>query len=181
MIDQKQDRFWTVSNGFSLLRLVLTVPVVWFIALGSDYVWLTFGLVVVMIVSDFLDGYFARLRHEITRWGKILDPLADKVAIGAITVAMVLYKGFPLWLVALVLGRDGLIVLASLFLIGRRDVVVSSNIWGKLTTLMMSLLLVCYLLDIEVAKPSMIWVCSGLLVISWASYLLNFIHYLRES
>ncbi|MDP6038896.1 MAG: CDP-alcohol phosphatidyltransferase family protein, partial [Candidatus Latescibacteria bacterium] len=107
------DRFWTVSNAFSLLRVVLTIPAIWLIALGSAFVWEAFGVVVVMIVSDWVDGYLARSRGEISRWGKILDPTADKVAIGAITIAMVLYKDLPFWLVVAVLVRDVLIAAAG--------------------------------------------------------------------
>jgi CDP-diacylglycerol--glycerol-3-phosphate 3-phosphatidyltransferase len=169
------DKFWTVSNAVSVLRIVLTLPVVWLIALGPIYMWPTFGLVVVMIISDMLDGYLARRRNEITRWGKILDPMADKVAIGAITVVLVLFKGLPFWVVAAVLVRDGLILLASMFLVGRRDVVISSNIWGKLTTFMMSLLLVSFLMDIHFIQSFMLWICGGLLFVSWASYLWDFI------
>lgn len=180
-LEPELDRFWTLSNVVSLLRIVLTLPVVWMIVLGPAYMWPTFGLVVVMILSDMLDGYLARRRNEISRWGKILDPLADKVAIGAITVVMVLFNGMPFWVVAAVLVRDGLILLASIFLVGRRDVVISSNIWGKLTTLLMSLLLVSYLMHIDFIKPFLLVTCGILLFVSWVSYLLNFIHLLKQS
>jgi len=175
------DKFWTVSNAVSVLRIVLTLPVVWLIALGPIYMWPTFGLVVVMIISDMLDGYLARRRNEITRWGKILDPMADKVAIGAITIVLVLFKALPFWVVAAVLVRDGLILLASLFLVGRRDVVISSNIWGKATTFMMSLLLVSFLMDIHFVKPLMLWTCGVLLFVSWASYLWGFIKIMKQT
>ncbi len=174
------DKFWTVSNAVSLLRIVLTLPVVWLMVLGPIYIWPTFGLVFVMIISDMLDGYLARRRDEITHWGKILDPMADKVAIGAITIAMVLFKGLPFWVVAAVLVRDGLILLASIYLVGRRDVVVSSNMWGKLTTFLMSLLLVSFLMDVDFVKPLLLWTCGGLLFASWFSYLLDFIQLLKQ-
>ena len=109
-------RFWTVSNAVSLLRILLTLPVVWLMVLGPRYVWPTFLLVMIMIISDILDGFLARRRGEITRWGKILDPMADKVAIGAVGIAMVLFKGLPIWVVVVVLVRDGLILLAGIVL-----------------------------------------------------------------
>ena len=174
-------RFWTLSNAVSLLRVVLTVPVVWLIVLGPAYMWVTFALVVVMIVSDMLDGHLARRRNEISRWGKILDPLADKVAIGAITLVMVWFKGLPFWVIAAVLVRDGLILLASVFLVGKKDVVVSSNIWGKMTTFFMSFLLVSYLMDVDFVKPFLLWLCGILLFVSWASYLVNFIQIFKRA
>lgn len=184
IMDQSENelsRFWTVSNAVSLLRVVLTVPVVWLIVLGPEYMWVTFALVVVMIISDMLDGYLARRRNEISRWGKILDPLADKVAIGAITLVLVVFKGLPFWVIAVVLVRDGLILLASVFLVGKKDVVVSSNIWGKLTTFFMSLLLVSFLMDIAFAQLFLLWLCGFLLFASWASYLISFIQIFKRS
>lgn len=113
----ERDRFWTLSNAVSLLRVVLTLPAIWLIALGPDYVWEAFGVVVVMIVSDWIDGWLARWRDEISQWGKILDPLADKVAVGAITIAMVVFKDLPVWLVVVVLLRDVVIFFAGMYLV----------------------------------------------------------------
>lgn len=175
------DKFWTLSNAFSVLRMVLAVPVVWLIILGPAFVWPTFVLVVAMIISDILDGHLARRRNEITRWGKILDPLADKVAIGAITLVLVFYKDLPFWVIAAVVIRDGLILLASMFLIGKKDVVVSSNIWGKLTTLFMSFMLVSFLMDLFVVQTPLLWICGVLLAVSWVSYLINFIQLIKSS
>lgn len=179
--ETESDKFWTLSNAVSLLRVVLTLPAVWLIVLGPEYVWPTFVIVVIMIVSDMLDGYLARRWNEITRWGKVLDPLADKVAIGAITIALVMFKGLPFWVVAAVLVRDGLILIASLFLVGKKDVVVSSNLWGKATTLLMSFLLVSFLMDIDFIKLFLLWTCGGLLFVSWLSYLFDFIKIMKRA
>ena len=174
------DRFWTIPNAFSLLRVVLTLPAVLLIALGPTFVWEAFVVVMVMIVSDWVDGYLARVRGEISRWGKILDPAADKVAIGAITIAMVLYKDLPLWLVVIVLLRDVLITLAGVYLVKKYDVLVSSNIWGKVTTLVMSWLLLVYLLDADVLKPILIGISVVLLAVSFSSYGLRFAQIARQ-
>ena len=166
----ERDRFWTLSNAVSLLRAVLTLPAVWLIALGPDYVWEAFGVVVVMIVSDWIDGWLARRRDEISQWGKILDPLADKVAVGAITVAMVVFKDLPVWLVVVVLLRDVVIFLAGMYLVKRHDVLLSSNFWGKVTTLVLSGLLLAYLWDADALKPALIGLSVVSLVVSLISY-----------
>lgn len=174
------DRFWTLANGFSLLRVVLTLPTLWLIWLGLDYRWEMLGLVLVMIVSDVLDGYFARRRGEITRWGKVLDPVADKVAIGSITVLLVFVRGLPAWVAFVVVGRDVLIVLAALILMNRVKIVASSNLWGKGTTTVMSLLLLAYAMDMEVAKQPLLMLAAAMLVVSFISYFLGFVQTLRE-
>ncbi len=163
-------RFWTISNAVSLSRAALTLPAVWLIALGREYVWETSGLVAVMIVSDWIDGYLARRRGEISQWGKILDPLADKVAIGAIALAMVWFKNFPLWLVGVVLTRDVAIFLGGMYLAGQCGVLLASNFWGKATTLAMSGLLLAYLWDADVLKPALISMSVVLLIVSLISY-----------
>ena len=170
MESAERDRFWTLSNAVSLLRAVLTLPAVWLIALGPEYVWEAFGVVVVMIVSDWVDGWLARRRDEISQWGKILDPLADKVAVGAITVAMVVFKDLPVWLVVVVLLRDVVIFFAGMYLVKRRDVLLSSNFWGKVTTLVLSGLLLAYLWDVNALKPALIGLSVVSLVVSLISY-----------
>ena len=176
----KRDRFWTLSNIVSLLRAVLTLPAVWLIALGPDYVWEVFGVVVVMIVSDWIDGWLARKWGEISQWGKILDPLADKVAIGAITIAMVVFKDLPVWLVVAVLMRDVVIFFAGIYLVKRRDVLLSSNFWGKATTLALSGLLLAYLWDADVFKPALIGLSVVFLVVSLISYSRQFVEVLKK-
>lgn len=176
----ERGRFWTLSNVVSLLRAVLTVPAVWLISLGPERVWEAFGVVVVMIVSDWIDGWLARRWGEISQWGKILDPLADKVAVGAITVAMVVFKDLPVWLVAVVLLRDVVIFLGGMYLVKRHDVLLSSNFWGKVTTLVLSGLLLAYLWDADVLKPALIGLSVVFLVVSLISYGRRFFDLLKE-
>ena len=170
MESSERGRFLTLSNAVSLLRVVLILPAVWLIALGADYVWEAFGVVAVMIVSDWIDGWLARRWGEISQWGKILDPLADKVAVGAITIAMVVFKGLPVWLVVVVLLRDVVIFLGGMYLVKRHDVLLSSNFWGKVTTLVLSGLLLAYLWDADVLKPALIGLSVVFLVVSLISY-----------
>lgn len=180
MESSERGRFWTLSNAVSLLRVVLILPAVWFIALGADYVWEAFGVVAVMIVSDWIDGWLARRWGEISQWGKILDPLADKVAVGAITIAMVVFKGLPVWLVVVVLLRDVVIFLGGMYLVKRRDVLLSSNFWGKVTTLVLSGLLLAYLWDAEVLKPALIGLSVVFLFVSLISYGRQFFDVVRK-
>jgi len=168
------DAFWTVSNMFSLIRVVLVAPTVWLIWLGPDYRWRAFGLVLVMVVTDWLDGYFARRRGEITRWGKILDPLADKLAIDSIAVALVYAKGLPAWIAAVIVGRDVVIVLAGLFLLTRERIVLSANVWGKLTSAVMTLLLLSYLLDWGALQQPLLALGVLTLTLSLVSYGIRF-------
>ncbi len=167
--------FWTISNSLSLLRAALTGPVLWLIWMGPVYKWFLFTVVMVMIITDILDGYLARHFRTVTRWGTILDPLADKVAIDAIAIMLALVKGLPLWVVVVVVGRDISIVLAGVFLISRDRIVLSSNIWGKLTTCAMSVLLIAYAMDTQPLKVPFLYLSAVLLLVSTVSYARRFL------
>ena len=70
-----------------------------------------YGLALMAYISDLLDGYIARKRNEITEWGKILDPLADKIFVGLTCIALLSIGQLSIWYIALVIGRDVLIFL----------------------------------------------------------------------
>ena len=174
MATDEDEKFWTLSNAISLSRAALTLPAVWFIALGRDYMWEAFAVVAVMIASDWMDGYIARRLGQVSRWGKILDPLADKVGIGAIAIALVCFKNLPVWLLVAVLARDAAIFLGGVYLAKQCGVVLASNIWGKATSLALSALLLAYFWDAAVLKPASVGISVALLVISLISYARRF-------
>jgi CDP-diacylglycerol--glycerol-3-phosphate 3-phosphatidyltransferase len=130
------DRRWTISNGLSALRMVLVIPAA--IALGNGMRALTIGLFVLAAVTDVLDGYLARRLDEVSEFGKIIDPLADKVFVGAIVVQMLVMGLLPVWFVAVVLARDILILLGGIYYERRTGVVLPSNYPGKIAVVVIS-------------------------------------------
>lgn len=128
------DRIWTVSNGLSLLRLLLVVPVGLLLHAGSpgDRL-LAAALIAGAALTDYLDGLVARLRDQVTRLGVILDPLADKIGIGAVAVLLTVEGTLPLWFTAAVIGRDAAILAAAAVLSQRGGATPRSNALGKWT------------------------------------------------
>lgn len=163
---------WTVSNAVSALRVVLVPPTLHYIGLGPDFHWVVFWLVMGMVVSDILDGALARARNEVTEWGKIIDPIADKLAIDSIAALLVYMKGLPLWVAATVIGRDVLIVIGGVLLASRVKEVPSSNFWGKATTCVMAALLLTYAMDFDPPKPVLVPLAGFLILASFVSYAL---------
>ena len=163
---------WTVSNAVSALRVVLVPPTLYSIWLGPDFHWVVFWLVMGMVVSDILDGALARARNEVTEWGKIIDPIADKLAIDSIAAMLVYMKGLPLWVAATVIGRDVLIVIGGVLLASRVKEVPSSNFWGKATTCVMAALLLTYAMDFDPPKPVLVPLAGFLILASFVSYAL---------
>jgi cardiolipin synthase len=110
------DRIATVPNLLSLFRILL-IPV--FVALILHRGTEAAGLLLLggVVATDWIDGYIARHTGQVSSVGKVLDPVADRLALIAALVAMVARGVFPLWAALLVIVRDGLILLAGLVLL----------------------------------------------------------------
>jgi cardiolipin synthase len=99
------DRIWTIPNALSVLRL-LGVPLFLWLLLGPHAdAW---ALVVLMIsgFTDWLDGVLARALNQMSNFGALLDPLADRLYILATLIGLVLRHVIPLWLAVVIIGRD---------------------------------------------------------------------------
>jgi CDP-diacylglycerol--glycerol-3-phosphate 3-phosphatidyltransferase len=97
-------------NGLTVGRLLLGPVVLVCLILGA--VRLSFYLFVVAMMTDLYDGYLARLSNNVTEFGKLMDPLADKVLVSLVLVGF-LFIGLPyvpLWMVAAIVGRELLIL-----------------------------------------------------------------------
>ncbi len=129
----EQRRFRTLSNGLTMLRMAL-VPVFCWTALQQT-VWFGFVTIAVFIgasVTDAYDGKLARMRNEITDFGTLADPIADKALTGAAFVIMS-YEGlFPWWATVLLLIREWGITYWRLRI--RNRLVHAANAGGKLKT-----------------------------------------------
>jgi cardiolipin synthase len=108
-----------IPNAICVLRILLVVPTVWALMAGR----FTVALLLVFLAgfSDLLDGYLAKRYDWRSRLGGILDPLADKLLLVSLFVALAALALLPLWLAAVVIGRDLVIVSGGVtynFLIG---------------------------------------------------------------
>jgi len=141
---------WTLSNFLSVLR-VLLLPFIYLSLFhktpkGDQ---LALGLMCLAALTDLLDGWIARIRHTISSFGKIIDPVADKICMVAIVIFLIILRGFPLWLFVLIFSRDVIIMLASAFLIRNNKIVFPSNSWGKLYSFSVVLLIAAFTLQFE--------------------------------
>jgi phosphatidylglycerophosphate synthase len=151
-------------------RVVLGLPTLYYIWLGPEYRWYVFWIVIAIVVSDIADGALARARNEVTEWGKIIDPVADKIVIDSVAALLVVAKGMPLWVAAAVIGRDVLIVIGGALLASRRNEVPSANAWGKATTCTMAALLLTFAMDYDPPKPFLLPLAGFLILASAVSY-----------
>jgi cardiolipin synthase (CMP-forming) len=128
----------TLANQLTMLRICLVPALV--ILVVYDYFGWALALFFLAGVTDALDGWFARIRHERTRLGTILDPLADKLLVTSLLIVLALPRSdlvvrIPPWVAILSISRDAGILLAVLVFnlaVGRRSF--PPSLPGKLTT-----------------------------------------------
>jgi cardiolipin synthase len=135
-----------LANLVTVGRMLTVVPIVWLVT--AEQLQAAFWLFVAAGVSDALDGYIAKNFNAKTELGAYLDPLADKVLLNGIYVALTLIGWLPVWLTALVISRD-LLIVVGVVLIQRRDPVFRAMplVIGKLNTFCQLLLAACALAD----------------------------------
>lgn len=173
----------TIPNIITLLRFLL-VPMV-ILALLSDRVdWALAGFVVAG-VSDAVDGFIARHFDQQSELGAYLDPIADKLLLVSAFVVLGYMRELPLWLVIMAVSRDALIVggvlLASLM---GRPVAVRPLFVSKLNTgvqiVLVALVLaeLAFRLDLDPARPALVFASALLTVASAAAYLLDWLRHM---
>lgn len=103
-----------LPNFLSILRIILAF---FLFANIRDHQPITACWIVIAAgVTDFLDGYLARRLEQISALGGLLDPLADKVFFGALFIALLLENYLPLWVFAVFIVRDILLLLGTAFI-----------------------------------------------------------------
>ncbi len=86
-----------------------------FWSLVNQYNWIAFGLVFLAGVTDFLDGYCARLFNQSSRWGMLFDPVADKIFILGLFLGFIATGQIPLYLAVLIITRDVVILVGAFY------------------------------------------------------------------
>jgi cardiolipin synthase len=164
-------RVLTVPNLLSLLR-ILSIPVFVYLIVHretSRVGLLCFGVV---SATDWVDGYLARRTGQVSELGKILDPVADRLAIAAGLIALILRGAFPLWAAVPILVRDTAILVAGAVVLSRRRIRIDVRFLGKAATF-----------SLMVAIVAVSWGNLGMplrhafLALGWVAYALGIIEY----
>ena len=166
------NRFLTVPNMLSCLRIALVPVFVYFYRVRHAYV----PCLVVLIVSclsDALDGYIARRFNQITDWGKVIDPIADKLTQFALAFCLA-EKNRLLWvLLALQLVKEIVTAVPRLVIMRKKHLVLPSSLHGKITTALLdgTMLLHVFWPGIPSALSSgLIIVCMIMILVSMILY-----------
>jgi CDP-diacylglycerol--glycerol-3-phosphate 3-phosphatidyltransferase len=177
---QPQAGVWTISNLLSLSRIILAIPIV-LLLLDGKYQSRLWAVLIMLaaVMTDFLDGYIARQRREVTELGKIIDPLADKIGIVVIAVVLAIARYIPVWFFVLILFRDALILAGGMWLMHYRKIVLQSNWTGKWTVSAIAATIVIATLRIHGIVDILMGISCLLIVWSSVVYGQRFIEVLR--
>jgi CDP-diacylglycerol--glycerol-3-phosphate 3-phosphatidyltransferase len=167
--------FLLPPNLLSIIRLGMLFPIVYYMSLDTPRgnIWCLFWIMA-GVATDLLDGHLARRYGMITETGKILDPLVDKITTITIVLCLESWRGLPLWLTVMIVGRDVSIILSAIFIINRAQIICQSNWAGKLTVNVLAMLVIAYVLNWDVAKAPLQIASAVSLLLSLVFYGKNF-------
>ena len=163
--------------NFLTLDRILLVPVLVVALLDETPNGDTIAAIVFAIaaVTDGLDGYIARSRESITTFGKVMDPIADKLLIAAALISLVSLDRVAAWVAMVIIGREfavsGLRIAA-----GQQGVVISASLLGKVKTILQVGMVMALIAASDSGAAwvqALVYSAVAMTVISGADYFLN--------
>ncbi len=164
-----------VPNHLTAFRFLATPVVAALMFYGHYFI----GLIAFLIVafSDALDGSMARTRNQITDWGKMYDPLADKILIGSMVFIIVL-RYIDFWPAIIIISLESLIILAAFIrMLKKKGGEIQANIWGKIKMCLEVLSVVVLLLAVIFNWASFLPLASGTLYLAIAFAIVSLLSY----
>lgn len=132
-----------IPNILTILRFIFIPIILYFIFTGNYILGIVFFTV--SGITDVLDGFIARKFNLVSNFGKLMDPLADKLTQISVLACLVKVDIIPFWILVIVILKELLMVVGASFLYGK-DVVVYSKWYGKLATVLFYLAIVISLI-----------------------------------
>ncbi len=145
------NKIFNASNSLSFIRLLLVIPA-WFAFNNFDNNLARYSVAaigVIATITDILDGYLARRLNQITEFGKVIDPLADKVLIVFVVFNLFLLGEIPDYYFYMIIARDILILTGGLIVSKKLGKVLPSDYIGKATVLAIAFVLLLILLNVD--------------------------------
>lgn len=158
-----------IANVLTVVRVLLVPLFIWLLLLdvGENGFtrWMAVLTFAVAIYTDKLDGDIARKRGLITNFGKIADPIADKMLIGSALILLCIIDGMPWWITIVILGRE-LFITVLRFVVIRYGVIPASR-GGKLKTVLQTAAVLLYLMPLaDLLGAWFEWVALGFMLVA---------------
>lgn len=176
-----------LANKLTLSRIVMIPIFVYFLLQGDDVnMGIAGGIFILASITDFLDGYIARSRNLVTKFGKFMDPLADKLLVMSAFICLVELQIVPSWIVIVILAREFIVSIFRAIAAADGIVIAASKLGKyKTTTQMITIILLCFgnfpfnQLNIPM-DIIFLYICTALTILSGVDYMMKNKQVLRE-
>ena len=162
-----------LANKLTLFRVIL-VP--FFIAAFiMGYYPVSLVIFIAASITDYFDGKIARERGLVTNFGKIMDPLADKLLVCSAMIALIELGKIPAWGVIIIIGRE-FIISGFRLVAAETGLVIAANYWGKWKTTFQMIMIILMIMDLEPLRlltRIVMWIALALTIISLVTYILQ--------
>ena len=167
-----------LPNKLTIFRVVLIIPFAVFL-LGGEAGWfgpnelvpdfIALGIFILASLTDLVDGKIARKYNLVTNFGKFMDPLADKLLVGAALVALVEMKRVPAWVVIVIISRE-FIISGFRLVAADNGVVIAASYWGKFKTTFQMIMVCMMMVDLSEILP---WMSILTVIVMWIALILT--------
>ena len=171
---------FSIPNILSLVRIALIPFILW--AFFSELVWVSAGLIVLSGLTDLVDGYVARRYNMITALGKVLDPIADKLTLFAIIIALCSVSKVVFVVLGLFVIKEILLGVEGLVILKKTKTTYSAQWHGKLTTFFLYFTMIVHVVWTgipDVLSFVLLCICNALMIMTLILYTIRNINVLR--
>ena len=169
-----------LPNKLTVVRVLMIPFFVWFMlpSLGGEMAaskCIALAIFCIASLTDLLDGKIARKYNLVTNFGKFMDPLADKLLVGAAMICLVEMGRLPAWIVIVIISRE-FIISGFRLIASDNGIVIAASYWGKFKTVFQMAIIIVLIAAFEgsvfaVVEQILIWVSLILTIVSLVDYI----------
>lgn len=167
-----------LANQLTFLRVILVPGFMYLLLSDMPYGRMAaLGVFVIASITDFFDGYVARKYNLVTKFGKFLDPLADKLLVTAALICFVEMREVSAWVVVIILSREFIV---SIFraVAAADGIVIAASMWGKYKTVSQMAMIILVLLNnypfenVNLPMDTIfVWIATIMTIVSGVDYI----------
>ena len=158
-----------IANFLSFSRIIACIPlIICFnkMSLDPNYKYYSIFIIIYIVLSDVLDGFYARKANVVTDLGKVIDPVADKISFITVLVYLINAFGFPFFLFFILLSiRDIVLLIFTLYFILYTDYVPQANSIGKLFIFVCVLMIIFHIYELHILISNILFFLSVVLLL----------------
>ena len=166
-----------LPNKLTVLRVIMVPFFVFFMLTdfaGDASKWIALVLFCLASLTDMLDGKIARARNLVTNFGKLMDPLADKLLVCSAMICLIPAGRLPAWVVIVIIARE-FIISGFRLVAADSGIVIAASYWGKFKTVSQMFMVIVLIADLggvfDTVGTVLIWIALILTVVSLIDYI----------